>query len=284
MGTGRWLGMLLVALTAACGGHSVGEHPGGAAGSSSTVHPTPTDQTPSDNPDPIDDPTPIDDPEPVDPVPPVMNTPKPLPVPCDYESLDVVCATGGCDVSPNSFGDACAKGLAVSTASTVCGGSVVVLAYSFGQTSYFFDAAGTLTGVISVGDVEEVCANGHHTNARVYGSPCQVSSIFVDACPTSDVCGGPHMCVPGPSCPLHSGDVLSSYCSDPTTEVVRAWDTTCGGHMLTVTRSSDEVRYCYDALDQLTGIATLQISDNSWSVLGTDCRATNQSSFPCLPK
>ena len=34
--------------------------------------------------------------------------------------------------------------------------------------------------------------------------------------------------------------------------------------MLTVTRTSDEVRYCYDAQDQLTGIARLQRSDGSW--------------------
>lgn len=286
MGSGRWIAILLSTVAAACGGHSVRENPGGAAGSTSTVHPTPTDPTPSDNPGPGDNPTPSDDPEPDDPLPtdPIAQPPKPLPVPCEYESLDIICASGSCPQSPDDFGDLCAKGLVVGRTSTTCGGSVVVIGYSFGQTSWYFDASGALTGSISVGDVEEQCADGHRTNARVYGSVCQTSGILLDVCPTSDTCGAPHMCVPGPDCPLHAGDVLSSYCSDPTTEVVRAWDTTCGGHMLTVTRTTDEVRYCYDAQDRLTGVATLQISDNSWSLLGTDCRATNQSSLPCVPK
>lgn len=288
MGTGRWIGMLLVAVTAACGGHSVGDKPGGAAGSSSTVHPTPTEPTPPDNPDPMDDPMPGDpmpgDPEPGDPEPPDMITPKPLPVPCEYEELDVVCASGNCPMSPDSFGSQCAKGFDVTRTSTVCGGTVVVIGFSFGQTSYFYDAAGTLTGLISFGDVEEVCADGHGTNARVYGDVCQLSGPLLYACPTTDNCGLPHMCNAGPGCPLHSGDVLSTYCNDPSTEVVRAWETTCGGRMLMVTRTTDEVRYCYDAQDMLTGIATLQVKDNSWSVVGTDCRETNQSGLPCVPK
>lgn len=283
MGTGRWIGVLLVALTAACGGHSVREPPGGAAGSSSTVHPTPTDPTPIDDPEPIDDPAPIEDPEPDNPEPPEMNTPKPLPVPCEYESLDVICSSGNCPATPDSFGDQCAKGLSVSRTGTVCGGTVVVNGFSFGQTSYFFDATGALTGVISIGDVEERCADGHATNARVYGEACPVSGILLDACETSVTCGAPYMCVPGPTCPLHAADVLANYCSDPSTEVVRAWSTTCGS-MLTVSRTTDEVRYCYDAQDQLTGIATLKISDNSWSVLGTDCRTTEQRGLPCVPK
>jgi hypothetical protein len=212
-----------------------------------------------------------------------MNTPKPLPVPCEYESLDVICSSGNCPASPDSFGDQCAKGVSVARTGTACGGTVMVIGFSFGQTSYFFDAAGALTGVVSVGDVEERCADGHATNARVYGSPCQQSGILLDACPTSVECGLPSMCTPGPACPLHSADVLATNCSDPTTELVRAWRTTCGS-MLTVTRSNDEVRYCYDMHDQLTGIATLNISDNSWSVLGTDCRTTDQLGLPCVPK
>jgi len=283
MGSGKWMGMLLVAATTACGGHSVRDNPGGAADSSPTVDPAPTEPTPSNNPGPVDEPTPIDVPEPDDPVPPQMNTPKPLPVPCEYESLDVVCSSSDCVVSPNSFGDACAKGLSVSKASTACGGSVVVIAYSFGQTSYFFDAAGTLTGVVSVGDVEEVCANGHQTNARVYGSVCQTSGILLDVCPSSVKCGVPYMCIPGPTCPLHSADVLSNYCPDPTTEVVRAWATTCGGSALIVSHTDGaQVRYCYDAQDMLSGISTLD--GLAWVFVGTDCETLGQSSLPCVPK
>ena len=281
MGSGRWIGVLLVTLSAACGGHSVRDKPGGTSGSTSSVDPTPPD-----NQTPIDDP-PVGDPEPTDPIPtdPVTQPLRPLPVPCEYESLDVVCSSGNCPTSPDDFADQCAKGIDVGKTSTACGGTVVVIGFSFGQTSWFFDATGALTGIISVGDLEETCPDGSHsTNARVYGSVCQNSGIFLDACPRSDVCGGPHMCAPGPTCPLHSADVLSTYCPDPTTEVVRSWDTTCGGHMLIVTRTSDEVRYCYDAQDQLTGVATHQSADNSWSLDGTDCRATNQSTLPCVPK
>lgn len=254
--------MLLGALTAACGGHSVSDKPGGAAGS-----------------------PPIGAQKPGDAKPPDMNAPTPLPIPCEYESLDARCANSGCPTSPDDFGDQCAEGFSVSRTSTVCGGTVVVVGFTFGQSSWYFDADGMLTGSIGQGDLLETCPDGHRTSAKVYGSVCQTSGILLDACPaTSDACGAPHMCAPGPTCPLHSADVLSTYCPDPTTEVVQSWDTTCGGHMLTVTRTSDEVRYCYDARDQLTGVATHQVSDNSWSVEGTDCRETNLSSLPCVPK
>lgn len=266
MGLGKWIGMLLVGVTAACGGHSVGEKSGGAAGSSSTNQPTP-----SDNPAPVGDPTPIDAPE------------RPLPVPCEYEALDVVCKSGDCPRSPDAFADQCAEGFDVSRGSTLCGGTVVVVGFIFGQSSWFFDANGALTGLISEGDIVEVCADGHHTSTSVYGNVCQASGGLVGACAPPGDCGAIYMCEPGPNCPHHSADALSSYCDHPSTESLSASPTTCGGHMVTVQRPTGQIRYCYDSQDWLTGIATQQ-PDGTWTSLGTDCRIQGARTYPCSPK
>lgn len=262
MGSGKWIGLFLGALSAACGGHSVRQQPSGAAGSTSTVDPTPRDPGPEDNP------TPVDDPE------------RPLSVPCEYETLDVACPSGDCPTSPDSFADQCAEGFEVSRGSTVCGGTVVVVGYGFGQASWFFDANGALTGLISEGDLVEVCADGHRTSARVYGNVCQASGSLAGACAPPGACGATYVCDPSPDCPRHSADALSSYCSDPTTVSLSASATTCGGHMVTVQRPGDEIRYCYDSQDWLTGIATLQ-PDGAWSSLGTDCRIQGARTYPC---
>jgi hypothetical protein len=265
MGSGKWIGVLLVALNAACGGHSAREQPGGSAGSSSTVEPTPPDPGPEDNP------TPTDDPE------------RPLPVPCEYETLDARCSNRDCPTSPDSFADQCAEGFEVSRGSTLCGGTVVVVGFGFGQTSWFFDASGALTGNISEGDVVEVCPDGRHTGARVYGNVCQASGGLAGACPPPGDCGATYVCDPSPDCPRHSADALSSYCSNPSTVSLSASATTCGGHMVTVQRPGDQIRYCYDSGDWLTGIATQQ-PDGAWSALGTDCRVQGARTYPCLPK
>lgn len=265
MGSGKWMSVLLVALNAACGGHSVREQPGGSAGSSSTVHPTPTDPGPEDNP------TPIDDPE------------RPLPVPCEYETLDVICSSGDCPRSPDAFADQCAEGFEVSRGSTVCGGTVVVVGFVFGQSSWFFDASGALTGLVSKDDIIEVCADGHRTSAHVYGNVCQASGDLASACVPPGECGAIYMCDPGPNCPHHSADALSSYCDHPNTVSLSASPTTCGGHMVTVQSSADQSRYCYNSQDWLTGIATQQ-PDGAWSSLGTDCRIQGARTYPCSPE
>ncbi|HEX2872949.1 MAG TPA: hypothetical protein VHP33_16925 [Polyangiaceae bacterium] len=252
MGLGRRLGLLFVAIHVACGAHSVREEPDGSAGSSSTPDPGA-----GGNP--------------------------PLPVPCEYETLDATCALGGCPTSPDSFADQCAEGFDVSRGSTVCGGTVVVVGFGFGQTSWFFDASGTLTGNISQGDLVEVCPDGRHTGSHVYGNVCQASGDLADACPPPGDCGATYDCAPSPDCPRRPEDALSSYCSHPRTVSLSASPSTCGGRMVTVQRADDQIRYCYDGRGWLTGIATQQ-ADGSWSSLGTDCRIEGERTYPCLPK
>lgn len=279
LGLGRWLGLAALASAVACGGHSVREVPGGAAGTSSTLHPTPM------KPMPVDDPEPVGDPEPDDPVP--MDLPGQLvgtlPVPCMYETLAALCAGGGgCPTSLDAFADSCAAGLSVDKARTSCGGTVVVVGQSFATSSWYFDASGALTGAISAGDVQELCADGHASNARVYGSVCPAITRLENACAT-DACGPLHMCNRGPDCPHHAADALSSYCSDPSTVSLSASPSTCGGHIVTVQRQNDQIRYCFDSEDWLTGIAT-QLPDASWSLIGTDCRIQGARTYPCLPE
>jgi len=287
MGPGKWSTLLACACACACatacGGHSVREVAEGAAGTT-TAQPTPT--PPSNNPGPTDEPEP-DDPAPM----PTPDEPTPpdelqtLPVPCAYEELFDLCSNSNieCPKGIDAFADDCANGLEVRRGRTSCGGTVVVVGYAFGQNAWYFDAEGKLRGQISSGDLVEICADGHATNARIYGEVCPRVGALTNYCkPTDDCADAPHMCNAGPTCPLHSADVLSAYCSAPGLVSLAASSTTCGGSMVTVDRLGVKVRYCYDTRDQLIGIASRQ-SDGSLSVSGTDCRAEGMSTYPCLP-
>jgi hypothetical protein len=225
------------------------------------------------------DPTPPDAGEPDD----LLPVPTPLSVPCRYEQLPDFCATSNCPSSPDSFGDDCAMGVALSQVRTSCGGTLVVQALGFVQNSWFFDAQGTLTGLVLMSDEVLPCADGHYTNIRVYGVACPAQGRLQDAC-AADPCGAPLKCEASPACPLRAADTRVAFCSDPSTLNVRASGTTCGGAMVTVERADEQVRHCYDTQDRLIGVATHQAGDASWSLIGTDCRAEGSETYPCVPR
>jgi hypothetical protein len=175
-------------------------------------------------------------------------------------------------------------GGALRQARTSCGGTVVVQSLGFVQKAWFFDAQGTLTGVVSMSDEIVTCADGHYTNSRVYGVACPAQGGLQDACGAADACGAPLRCDASPACPLHAADVLEGICSDPSTLDVRATGTTCGGAMVTVERADEQVRHCYDTQDRLIGVATRMTGDASWDLIGIDCRAEGNATYPCVPR
>jgi hypothetical protein len=173
-------------------------------------------------------------------------------------------------------------GVGLSQARTGCGGTVVVQALGFVQKAWYFDAQGTLTGVVSTSDEVVTCADGHDSNTRVYGVACPTQGGLRDAC--SAACGAPLRCDASPVCPLRAADVLESFCSDPSTLGVTATGTTCGGVMVTVERADEQVRHCYDPQDRLVGVATLMTGDASWNLTGIDCQAEGRVTRPCVPR
>jgi hypothetical protein len=267
MALGRWSALLVWVCALACGSYPVREQASGAAGSASTTPPMPADQAPPDEGEPDD----------------LVPLPVPLSVPCKYEQLADFCASSDCPSSPDSFDEICGVGVALSQGRTSCAGTVVVQSLRFVQEAWYFDAQGTLTGVVSTSDEVVTCADGHHTNTRVYGVACAAQGGLQDACGAADACGAPLTCDAGPACPLRAADVLASFCSEPSTLDVSATGTTCGGAMVTVERADEQVRHCYDTQDRLIGVATRMTGDASWNLIGTDCRAEGKVTYPCVP-
>jgi hypothetical protein len=158
-------------------------------------------------------------------------------------------------------------------ATTACGGTAVNVSTGYGDTTWYYDPSGALTGIVSVGDVYETCADGHLSSTKVYGTTCEVDAPWRDGpCTPIDRCDLPPVTCDGvPNCNESIDAVLEANCNDAGALSVTSSRSRCGGTLILVDRGNGTVRYCFSAQNALVGMSAQSTGQSAVTLRGSDC-------------
>lgn len=200
--------------------------------------------------------------------------------PCVF-GLAELCGAGGCPASAADLKDGCADSLVFVSAATDCGGTVVIDGSGFVARSWYFDATGVLTGSVFSSDVPETCANGSSYEV-VHGTTCALAEETTDACLPPEGCEpAPLTCGARQDCPASADEVLARYCGSPSTLGVTSTATTCGGSLLLVQNSAEDLRYCFDRQGQLIGSLSRDAATGVETRHGSRCIESGTATYAC---